>query len=146
MAKRDVKNKPSHSDRTLLIAPLFFPSTAFAQTNHKHRHRDELNALPDTSQLPTIPPPGQPKERGVGAPKRGSSSRHYTGGVLAAILTPVFAGQEVISEEARVQVREQVRAHRRTGGVSEPSRAEPSGAASVSQSVSHGDVITAKAN
>lgn len=81
MAKRDVKNKPSHSDRTLLIAPLFFPSTAFAHTNHKHRHRDELNALPDTSQLPTIPPPGQPRERGVGAPKRGSSSRHYTGGV-----------------------------------------------------------------
>lgn len=71
--------------------------------------------------------------------------RHYTtpGLGLAALLTPVFAGQEVISEEARVQVREQVRAHRRTGGVSEPSRAERS---CCSQSVSHGDVITAKAN
>lgn len=78
--------------------------------------------------MPTIPQPEQPTERGVGMVLHDGAHHHYTYTTpwgLAALLTPVFAGQEVISEEARVQVREQVRAHRRTGGVSEPSRVEP---------------------
>lgn len=97
-----------------------------------HRHRDKLTALPDTIRVAPIPPPVQPEERGVGmVTSTGSSSLHNnTPWALAAGLTPVLAGQEVISEEARVQIREQVRAHRRTGGVLEPSRAS-----AVSQSV-----------
>lgn len=47
----------------------------------------------------------------------------FTPNASKCCLTPVFARQEVIGEEAAVQIRQQIRTHRPAGGVFEEQEA-----------------------
>lgn len=145
MGRRDVKNKPPHSGRTLLIAPLFFPpQRSHIQPTSIATEMNWMHFRIQASCLRFL----HPGSRGSGGlVLQNGAHRHYTTpGGFSCTTHPSLrwsGGYQRRSESPGPRAGPRSSPHRRCVGA-ESSRAEL--LQSVSQSVSHGDVITAKAN